>query len=581
MSVIKVLSQFAGISTGLTLWKIWSFFAAMNSTSKLSPLGHRDLPRGTNLLANSLLNKGTAFTGSERDSLGLRGLLPPRIFTMEEQVDRALGQLECKHNDLEKYIFLTTLQHRNETLFYRLLLDHLEALMPIIYTPTVGQACLEYGSIFRKPRGQWITRHDTGRITEILRHWPNRGVRMIVVTDGERILGLGDLGALGMGIPIGKLALYTACAGLHPYYCLPITLDVGTDNAKLLEDPFYIGLSEKRLRGGAFHAFLEEFVQGVQTVFPDALLQFEDFGNSTAFELLNRYRERICCFNDDIQGTAAVALAGIMAATRLTGQPLDEQKILFYGAGEAGTGIGELFAGALQSDGMPSDAARQRCWFFDSKGLVVRGRGDKLAHHKLPFAHDAEGTTDLLTAIKKLRPTALIGVAGSGPAFTRKILETMAEINPRPIVFALSNPTSKAECTATDAYHWTLGKAIFASGSPFAPVEIDGVTHVPGQGNNVYIFPGVGLGALACRASQITDTMFLAAAKSLASEVTEFDLAMGRVYPDLKTIRDVSVRIAAAVATEAHALGLAGLPLPEDLEADIRGQMFDPVYHPY
>ena len=295
---------------------------------KLSPHGQRDLPGGTALLGNSLLNKGTAFSEEERDAFGIRGLLPPRIFGMEAQVDRALGQLRRKPNDLEKYIFLTTLQHRNETLFYRLLLDHLEDLMPIIYTPTVGQACLEYGSIFRKPRGLWLTRHDKGHLAEILRHWPNRGVRMIVVTDGERILGLGDLGALGMGIPIGKLALYTACAGLHPYYCLPITIDVGTDNAGLLADPFYIGLPEKRLRGADYQDFMAEFVAAVQTVFPGALLQFEDFGNANAFSLLHEYSDKICCFNDDIQGTAAVALAGLMAATRLTGQPLEQQKVL-------------------------------------------------------------------------------------------------------------------------------------------------------------------------------------------------------------------------------------------------------------
>jgi len=550
-------------------------------TDRLSPNGERDIPGGTALLGNSLLNKGTAFDGKERDALGLRGLLPPRVFNMQEQVDRALGQLRRKPNDLEKYIFLTTLQHRNETLFYRLLLDHLEEMMPLIYTPTVGQACLEYGSIFRQPRGLWLTRNDRGRLPEILRHWPNRGVRMIVVTDGERILGLGDLGALGMGIPIGKLSLYTACAGLHPYYCLPITLDVGTDNASLLADPFYIGLPERRLRGDDYHAFIAEFVEAVRTVFPGALLQFEDFGNTNAFELLHRYRGRICCFNDDIQGTAAVALAGLMAATRLTGRPLREQKVLFYGAGEAGTGIGELLAGALGSEGIPEAQARQQCWFFDSKGLVVRDRGDKLPPHKVPFAHAAAGTPDLLEAVRRLRPTALIGVAGAGPAFTREILEAMAEINERPVIFALSNPTSKAECTAVDAYTATGGRAIFASGSPFAPVELDGTTHVPGQGNNVYVFPGVGLGALACRAAHVTDSMFLAAARTLADQVADSDLAQGRVYPDLRSIRKVSLRIAVAVAEEAHRLGLARTPMPPDLEADIRAQMFEPEYRPY
>lgn len=545
---------------------------------KLSPFGLRDVPTGTAMLANSLLNKGTAFTDAERDALHLRGLLPPRVFTMKDQVGRALGQLRRKPNDLEKYIFLTTMQHRNETLFYRLLLDNLEELMPIIYTPTVGQACLEYGSIFRKPRGLWLTHRDKGHLAEILRNWPNHGIRMIVVTDGERILGLGDLGALGMGIPIGKLSLYTACAGLHPYYCLPITLDLGTDNAELLKDPFYFGVPENRVRGAAYDDFLAEFVDAVQHVFPGALLQFEDFGNANAFRLLAAYRDKICCFNDDIQGTAAVALAGLMSATRLTGQPLAEQKVLFYGAGEAGTGIGELLAGALQDEGMAEAGARERCWFFDSKGLVTRDRGDVLAHHKQPFAHAAPGATDLIEAVRMLRPTALIGVAGAGPAFTREVIEAMAEINPRPVIFALSNPTSKAECTATEAYTHSGGRAIFASGSPFAPVTLDGVTHVPGQGNNVYIFPGVGLGVLACQAAHVTDSMFLAAARALARRVTGQDLAKGRVYPDLKGIRDVSLDIAVAVAQTAYSLGLARRPHPGDLVEDILSQMFEPVY---
>ena len=549
--------------------------------SKLSPLGQRDLPSGTTLMTNSLLNKGTAFSEEERDALGLRGLLPPRIFGMTEQVGRALGQFRRKNSDLEKYIFLTTMQHRNETLFYRILLDYLEEMMPIIYTPTVGQACLEYSSIFRRPRGLWLTMRDKGRLAEILRHWPNRGVRMIVVTDGERILGLGDLGALGMGIPIGKLSLYTACAGLHPYYCLPITLDVGTDSEKLLTDPLYIGLQQKRLRGEAYDSFMQEFVEAVQNVFPGTLLQFEDFGNANAFALLNQYREKICCFNDDIQGTAAVALAGLTAATRLTRQPLKDQKILFFGAGEAGTGIGKLIANALELEGIPHNQALQHCWYVDSKGLLVKNRGDKLVEHKIPFAHEAGFVPDLLSAIRQVKPTALIGVAGVGPAFNREIIEAMAAINKRPIIFALSNPTSKAECTAIDAYTWSGGRAIFAGGSPFAPVTLDGITHVPGQGNNVYIFPGVGLGVLASQASHVTDSMFLAAARSLAAEVGEDDLAQGRVYPNLKHIRRVSLRIAVAVAEEAFRLKLSPRQKPENIESDIHSQMFEPVYHSY
>ncbi len=540
-----------------------------------------DFPSGTALMNKPLLNKGTAFTREEQDALGLRGLLPPRIFDMEMQLVRALAQFRGKTSDLEKYIFLIALQQRNETLFYRLLLDNLEEMMPIIYTPTVGQACLEYGGIFRSPRGLWISIEDKGRIEQILRHWPHRGVRMIVVTDGERILGLGDLGALGMGIPIGKLALYTTCAGLHPYYCLPITIDVGTDNERLRSDPVYIGLPRERTRGEAYRELMEEFVAATRKVFPGSLLQFEDFGNANAFELLHQYRERVCCFNDDIQGTAAVALAGVIAATRLSGVPLKEQKLLFLGAGEAGTGIAELFVNALESEGIDTETARRQCWFVDSKGLLVQGRGDTLPAHKKPFAHEGAFVPDLLSAVEQIRPTVLIGVAGAAGAFTREVVEAMTTINPRPVIFALSNPTDKAECTAEQAYTWSGGKAVFASGSPFPPVTLDGVTYQPGQGNNVYIFPGVGLGVLASRARLVTDSMFLAAARTLAAEVEESDLACGRVYPGLGNIRRVSLRIAMAVAEEAWRLYLAGIARPDDLETYIRNQMFEPAYRDY
>lgn len=548
------------------------------NTPGIEPHGGVNLPTGVALLRDSLRNKGTAFTPEERDALGLRGLLPPRIFSMEQQVERALRQLRRKESDLERYIFLTALQQRNETLFFHLLLEHLEETMPIIYTPTVGQACLEYGGIFRSPRGLWISIEDRGRVEEVLRHWPNQGVRLIVVTDGERILGLGDLGALGMGIPIGKLALYTACAGLHPYYCLPITLDVGTANKSLLEDPFYIGLERERIRGEEYDAFLDEFLLATQRVFPGSLIQFEDFGNHNAFQLLQKWRDRLCCFNDDIQGTAAVALAGLIAATRDTGLPLREQKIVFLGAGEAGTGIGELFVRALVDEGVPEQEARLRCWFVDSRGLLVRNRGDELPPHKQPFAHEAGHVASLAEAVEKIKPTALIGVAGVPRTFTPEILRTMAAINARPVIFALSNPTSKAECTAEEAYLHTEGRAIFASGSPFKPVEYEGRTIHPGQGNNVYIFPGVGLGALSCAASRVDDTMFLDAARTLAAEVTQADLSRGSVYPSLGNIRGVSLKIAVAVAERAYALGYAGLPRPEDLERHISGGMFVPDY---
>jgi malate dehydrogenase (oxaloacetate-decarboxylating)(NADP+) len=401
------------------------------------------------------------------------------------------------------------------------------------------------------------------------------------VTDGERILGLGDLGALGMGIPVGKLALYTACAGLHPSYTLPITLDVGTDNAELHAGPAYIGLKQKRARGADYDAFIEEFVLAVKDVFPKALMQWEDFGNTNAFRLLNSYRQRLPSFNDDIQGTAAVALAGVIGALRLTQAKLSQQKILFLGAGEAGTGIADLFVAAARDEGLSEAEARARCWFVDSKGLVVKNRGDHLAAHKLPYAHDHAPITTLAEAVKVLKPTALIGVSGTPATFTKEIVEEMTKLNPRPIIFALSNPTSKAECTAEQAYTWSGGRAIFASGSPFAPVEFNGQRHVPGQGNNIYIFPGVGLGALVSEAREVTDSMFLTAARTLANLVGPDDLAVGRVYPALTKVREVSLQIAIAVATAAFDAKLAQTRRPKDLEADIRKRMFEPVYRDY
>lgn len=540
------------------------------------------LPRGQALLSNALLNKGTAFTEEERDALGLRGLLPPRVFTLEEQVARAYTNFQHQPEPLDKYVFLTLLQNRNETLFYKLLETHPEEMIPIIYTPTVGQACLDYGVIFRRPRGMFISIRERGRIAEILRHWPQTDVRMIVVTDGERILGLGDLGVLGMGIPVGKLSLYTSCAGLHPAYCLPITLDVGTDNEALHTSPTYLGLYQKRVRGAEYDAFIGEFVEAVQQVFPKALLQWEDFGNSNAFRLLNDYRKRICSFNDDIQGTAAVAVAGLIAALRETNGSLQSQRLLFLGAGEAGTGIADLFVAAAIDEGLSEAEARQSCWFVDSRGLVVKERLPGLAHHKIPYAHDHAAIPSLAEAVETLRPTALIGVSGTPDQFTAEIIARMSEFNERPVFFALSNPTSKAECTAETAYRASGGRAIFASGSPFPAVEFEGKTFVPGQGNNVYIFPGVGLGALVVEAREVSDRMFLVAARTLAGMVTEEDLAIGRIYPSLTRIREVSVRIATEVAKEALRSGLARIPLDaEEAEPVVRQSLYQPQYRSY
>jgi malate dehydrogenase (oxaloacetate-decarboxylating)(NADP+) len=526
------------------------------------------------------LNKGTAFSEREREELGLMGLLPPRICSPELQVDRVMGNFRAKVGDLEKYLFLVALQDRNETLFYRAIGDYIEETMPIVYTPTVGQACQTYGHIFQRSRGLFISKRAKGRVKDVLRNWPSDDVRVIVVTDGERILGLGDLGANGMGIPVGKLTLYTACAGVHPAATLPITIDIGTDNETLRNDPLYIGLTEERTRGQEYDDLIEEFIMATQEVFPGVLIQFEDFATTNAFRLLERYRDRICTFNDDIQGTAAVTLAGLYSAMRATGGKLEDQTILFLGAGEAGTGIGNLVVSSMVYSGLSEADARRRCWFVDSKGLVVKSRTD-LADHKLNFAHEHETVPDFRSAIASLKPTVIVGVSGQPKTFTQDMLEMMAQFNERPIVFALSNPTSKAECTAEEAYRWTDGRAIFASGSPFGPVTLDGKTHVPGQGNNVYIFPGVGLGIIACGADRVTDEMFSAAAKALADEVSESDLEKGCMYPPLTRIRDVSLTIAEAVANVVFERGLTKEERPRDLRGHIRGQMYEPEYRSY
>lgn len=533
-----------------------------------------------NYLHDPALNKGTAFTEEERDSLGLWGLLPPGINTMEEQVLRVMGNYHRKTSDLEKYIFLVALQDRNQTLFYRVLTDHLEEMMPIIYTPTVGLACQEFVHIFRRPKGIFVSDKNKGRFSEILQNWPNKEVRVIVITDGERILGLGDLGVAGMGIPVGKLSLYTACAGIHPSWCLPVTIDVGTNNVELQKDPLYFGMRHQRIRGEAYDDLIEEFITAVQENFPNTLIQFEDFGNINAFRLLNRYRNRICAFNDDMQGTASVALAGLYAAMRMIGQKITDQKILFLGAGEAGTGIGDLIVSAMMNEGVSQTEARQRCWFADSKGLVVKSRKN-LPEHKLRYAHEFRDHPYFLDAVKALKPTTIIGVSGQPGTFTQPILEEMARCNERPIVFALSNPTPRSECTAKEAYVWTQGRAIFASGSPFDPFTLEGVTYEPGQGNNAYIFPGVGLGVIACRAQHVTDEMFLAAAQTLAAEVTEDDFKRGSIYPPLGHIREISAKIATAVCEVAYEQGLAVNPRPNDLAAFIKSQMYEPNYRSY
>ena len=532
-------------------------------------------------LHDPALNKGTAFTEEERTRLGLHGFLPPRVTSQEQQVARILETVRGASSDLDRYIALTSLQDRNEHLFYRTVMDHVAEMLPFLYTPTVGEACKRFSHIFRRPRGLYICPHDRGRIRTILRNWPaTEDVAVIVVTDGERILGLGDLGANGMGIPIGKLALYTACAGVDPGRTLPVMLDVGTENVAFREDPLYVGLAQPRLRGPEYDALVEEFVTAVAEVFPHAVLQFEDFATENAINLLARYRDRTCTFNDDIQGTAAVALAGLYAAVRITGRPLREQRLVFLGAGSAATGIADLVARAMTEEGLDLAAARARIALVDSKGLVTRDRTG-LAAHKLPYAIAAAPAHDLLGAVSALRPTTIVGVSAVPHTFTEPVLRAMADANARPIVFALSNPTSRAECTAEEAYRWTGGRAIFASGSPFPPVELDGQRWVPRQGNNAYIFPGLGLGVTLVRARRVTESMFAAAARRLGELATEPDLAQGSLYPPLEQIMEVSAKIAVAVAEVAYREGLATVPRPADLPAFVRANRYDPAYPAY
>jgi malate dehydrogenase (oxaloacetate-decarboxylating)(NADP+) len=532
---------------------------------------------GIEILRDPLANKGTAFTLEERERLGLTGLLPARAETIDEQVGRVLANLRAKPSPIEKFVYLAALRDANETLFFRALIDNLEELLPLVYTPTVGQACLEWSRIWQRPRGLYLTPREHGRVREVLRRWPGRKVGVIVVTDGGRILGLGDLGANGMGIPIGKLALYTACAGVDPALCLPVMLDVGTDTEPVRDDPFYLGLRQPRLQQAQYDELIEEFVVAAQELFPGVLLQFEDFANVNAFRLLARYRDRLCTFNDDIQGTGAMALAGLYAAQRLTGMRLRDERLLFFGAGEANTGIATLAVAAMVEAGLTQAEARARCWFMDSRGLVVEGRAG-LAAHKQPFAQEHAPIADLLAAVEAIRPTALIGASGAPGAFTEAVLAAMARHNRRPVIFALSNPTSKAECTAEQVYAATRGCAIFASGSPFAPVTVEGRSCATGQANNSFIFPGLGLGVLAAGSTRVTDGMLFAAANALADQVSAEDLAVGRVFPRAFRMREVAAAVATAVAQVAYDRRLATRPLPPDLGAAIRASMYRADY---
>ncbi|HSZ89715.1 MAG TPA: NAD-dependent malic enzyme [Acetobacteraceae bacterium] len=534
-------------------------------------------PTGYERLHNPRLNKGTAFTEAERREYGLEGLLPPAVTTIDLQVARRRVEIADLGDDLQKYLVLSDLQARNERLFYAVMMSDPATYMPLVYTPTVGEACQKFGHIFRSARGMYLPISAKGRLQDILRNWPEKDVRFIVVTDGERILGLGDLGAGGMGIPLGKLALYTACAGVPPQHCLPVVLDVGTNNQALVDDPLYLGLRHARVRGDEYVSFVDEFVSAVQALYPKCCIQWEDFANFNAVPILARYRDRTCTFNDDIQGTAGIALAGIYAALRITQQKLTAQRFLFLGGGSAGTGIAELISQAMAMEGVDISAARSRNALFDVHGLLVKSRTD-LADFQKPFVQDRAPISTFVDAVKALRPTAIIGVSTVPKLFNREVITAMAEINERPIIFPYSNPTSRSECTAEEAYRWSDGRAVFASGSPFPPVEIDGRRFVPGQGNNVYIFPAMGMAVFATEAARVTEEMFIVAAKAVAEQVSEDNLATGLIYPPQSRILEASLHVAERVAAYIFDQGLARVPRPDDVSALVRARTYRPVY---
>ncbi|XP_047947925.1 NADP-dependent malic enzyme-like isoform X2 [Salvia hispanica] len=539
---------------------------------------------GYSLMRDPRHNKGVAFTEKERNAHYLTGLLPPAVFSQELQEKRLMKILREYEVPLQRYMAMMDLQERNEKLFYKLLIDNVEELLPVVYTPTVGEACQKYGSIFRRPQGLYISLKEKGRILEVLKNWPEKSIQVIVVTDGERILGLGDLGCQGMGIPVGKLSLYTALGGVRPSACLPITIDVGTNDQKLLDDEFYIGLKQKRATGQEYYELLEEFMCAVKQNYGEkVLIQFEDFANHNAFELLAKYRTSHLVFNDDIQGTASVVLAGLVAALKLVGGTLADHRFLFLGAGEAGTGIAELIALEIsKKTNTPLEEARKKIWLVDSKGLIVSSRRESLQHFKKPWAHEHEPVKELLAAVKAIKPTVLIGTSSVGKAFTKEVVEAMASMNEKPLILALSNPTSQSECTAEEAYTWSEGRAIFASGSPFDSVEYNGKLFVPGQANNAYIFPGFGLGLIMSGTIRIHDDLLLAASEALAAQVTEENYAKGLIYPPFTNIRKISAHIAATVAAKAYELGLASrLPRPTDLVKFAESCMYTPVYGSY
>jgi malate dehydrogenase (oxaloacetate-decarboxylating)(NADP+) len=557
----------------------------MNSTDSPKPASPSVSPsvadeppkRGIYVLQNPHWNKLTAFPHDERVALGIEGLLPPSVETIEMQTLRAVAQLDQKTTDLERYIYLVQLLDSSETLFYRVVMSDPARILPIIYAPTVGEACLKFGHIFRRPRGMYVTIKHKGRVREVLRNWPERDVRFICVTTGGRILGLGDLGANGMGIPIGKLQLYTACAGVPPQTLLPLLLDCGTDNGELLNDPLYLGLRRPRPSAVELDEFVEEFVQAVQEVFPRCCIHFEDWKGEDAIRLLARYRDAVCCYNDDIQGTAGVTLAGLVSAMRITGEMLKDQRILLFGAGAASEGIADMIVSAMMLEGLSREQAREQIWMFNSKGLIESSRKDLTPTQSL-YAGAHAPSHDLLETISSLRTSILIGVSTRPRAFDQKVIEKMAEMNERPIIFALSNPTNHAECNAEDTYVWSKGKAIFAAGVQFPPVHYENSVFLPSQANNFYIFPAIGLAVYATQAKRITDEMFVEAARATAGQLTPEQLAKGMLFPPQSDIFNLEINTAVRVAELVFERGLAQVERPADIRAWIECMVYKPEY---
>ena len=533
--------------------------------------------RGIELLNDSSLNKSTAFTEREKQDLGLVGLVPDVTETEEQQLSRVLLQLGQKNTDLERYIYLINLLDHNETLFYRTLMSNPARFLPIVYDPTIGEACLKFGHIYRQPRGMYLSIARRGKVKEILKNWPQKDVRFICVTDGGRILGLGDLGANGMGIPIGKLQLYTACAGVPPQYLLPMYLDAGTNNQQYLNDPLYLGMRRARPSAEELFSFVDEFMQVVQEVFPKCCVHFEDWTGVDAVHLLQRYREKYCVYNDDVQGTAGIVLAGMINAGKIKGTKLSDEKYLFLGAGSAGIGLANLLCSAMVEEGLTLPEAQSRVWLFDVNGLLESTRTD-LVDFQTVYAHEHAPTRDFVSAIESIKPTTIIGVSTIGGAFTQKVIEAVSRNTERPVILALSNPTEHAECTPEQAYNWSNGKALYAAGVQFPPVQLNGRTFLPGQANNFYIFPAIGMAVFATQASRVTDQMFIEAARAVADLVSPDLLKQGLLYPLQSNILETEISTAARVAKLVFDAGLARVPRPADIVAYIRGLVYQPTY---